>query len=157
MIEGLEKLITLHKSLNEIAKRKTKIIINGQIDPLQSILKEESRHTHAIHKFNNTVLKIGSELLGKDDFPIENLTLSNVINNSKKEDRVILTHLQQELQEQVEELNQQNKLNQELLDQSLQLINVSLDLLTPDMESINYNPSTQNEQKEAYSIFDSKA
>ena len=157
LLDSLEKLIVLHRSLNKIAADKTKVIIDGNAETLQTILKDENKHIQGIQRLNNDVLKMAKVFLESKNSIIEVPTVSAVIDYVNEEDKITLKNFQKELQGQIDILSKQNKLNQELLDQSLHFINLSLDLLTPDMESINYNPASQNEQKEAFSIFDSKA
>ncbi len=48
IITVLEKLIKLHKSLNQLAEKKTTIIKEGNTDALTALLIDEQKHVKAI-------------------------------------------------------------------------------------------------------------
>lgn len=50
LINTLNKMVSLHRSLLELAKQKTEIIKKGDIEALSSILKDENKHVMAISK-----------------------------------------------------------------------------------------------------------
>lgn len=148
----------MHKSLNEVAKRKTEIIVKGDIQGLQTILNDENKHIKAIQQLNNLMLQAGESFLTQLGSP-EPLSLSVVIQHAENE-KEILAQKKEQLEDQISLLRKQNTLNQELLEQSLQFVNLSLDMLMPDMDSFNYGRSDESDQemnKKTRSIFDSKA
>lgn len=157
MIRSLEKLIEHQEGLNEIAVEKTDIIIRNDLEALQTILKQENKHIQIIQKLEAEIFKLCIEISEKNGTIDANFTLSTVIEYFPDEHQECLYELKERLAAQVLTLQQRNQMNQDLLEQSLQFINVSLDLLIPDMESFNYNPTVQDEQKEIHSLFDSKA
>lgn len=157
LTQNLEKLVFNHKNLNEIARKKTDIIVKGDFQALQLILKDENKHILLIQKLNNEMLNAGKSFLQENKILDETPTLATVIVHANEKDKPSLNQLKKDLEEQVVILQDQNRMNQELLEESLQFINMSLDLLMPDMESFNYSLANEDEKKEAHSIFDSKA
>lgn len=157
MIRSLEKLIEHQEGLNNVAVEKTDIIIKNDLEALQTILKQENKHIQIIQKLEAEIFKLSKEILGENGTVEANPTLSAVIECVPDEQRECLHELKERLAVKVLTLQQRNQMNQDLLEQSLQFINLSLDLLIPDMDSFNYNPTVQDEQKETHSIFDSKA
>ncbi|MFO1444415.1 flagellar protein FlgN [Bacillus sp. Bva_UNVM-123] len=157
MKRNLEKLIEHQKDLYKIAVEKTDIIIRNDIETLQTILKQENKHIQIIQKLEAEIFKLGKEISEKKGIIDANLTLSTMIEYFPNEQRECLYELKESLAAQLLSLQQRNQLNQDMLEQSLQFVNLSLDLLIPDMESFNYNPTVQDEQKEIHSLFDSKA
>ena len=157
MIRSLEKLIEHQEGLINVAVGKTDIIIRNDIEALQTILKQENKHIQIIQKLEAEIFKLGKEILEKTGYIDATQTLTAVIECVPEEKREYLHELKERLTAAALTLQQRNNLNQELLEQSLQFINLSLDLLLPDMDSFNYNPTVQDEQKETHSIFDSKA
>lgn len=155
----LEKILKLHKSLNEIAKRKTDIIIKSDADALKLILKDENKHIQAIQKLSSELSDIGNAILDSDEISGA-ATISAIIENAESHDKMKLQKVKADLEEQVDVLKRQNNLNQDLLEQSLQFVNLSLDLLIPDLDTFNYssnNESNEDISQNKRSLFDSKA
>jgi hypothetical protein len=57
----------------------------------------------------------------------------------------------------VSKLKERNGLNQQLIYQSLQFINVSLDILRPQNQNLNYGDAVRKTAKIGMGMFDSKA
>ncbi|MDZ5471951.1 flagellar protein FlgN [Bacillus sp. 31A1R] len=159
IVQALEKLILLHKSLIQISKNKTGVIIKGSAEELQSILKEENKHIQAIKKLESDMLLNAKDFLLSNNFTGEP-TITATINLANKQDKETLSILKIELESLIKDLQEQNQLNQELLEQSLYFVNLSLDLLNPNIDSFNYG--RQEEEKDldlatkGRSLFDSK-
>jgi len=134
LIDILEKLVKLHKSLYVIAGNKTEVIKKGDIEPLQQIMKDEQAHIMSIQKLEavrqNAVKKIAPELLQP--------SLADCIGSLNQEEAKKVTETADRLKEIIMDLKEANTLNQQLLQQSLQFVNVSLNLLRPTKRSINY-------------------
>lgn len=154
LINTLNKMVSLHRSLLELAKQKTEIIKKGDIEALSSILKDENKHVMAISKLEEERTCIVEKLVAKND-----PTLTDVINLQASPEREQLIEIKDELSKIVAELKVVNGLNQELVHSSLQFVNYSMDLLMPRTSSINYNKPTNKSQNEQVkrSMFDSKA
>lgn len=69
----------------------------------------------------------------------------------------IIERLKAELIDEVTKLKERNGLNQQLIYQSLQFINVSLDMLRPQNQNLNYGDSVKKPVKSVMAMFDSKA
>lgn len=154
IIEPLEKLLKLQKSLLTVALQKTEIVKKGDLTAMQQILKDEQAHLSAIRSLENQVLSISKSTSQK-----AHPTLTDIIESADGQSKVELLRLQAEFSELVTTLSERNKLNQNLLEQSLQFINLSLDLLVPSIDSYNYgNQNLANEYEHPNrSIFNSKA
>jgi len=118
--EILTKQIALHKSLLALTDQKTAIIISQDIKELIHVLKDEQTHVAAI------------EALEKQRM----LLMGNI---EQIDQAIALQPLQSQLIELIESIQKKNELNQQLLTQSLQLINLELDLLTSSQQVNSYN------------------
>jgi flagellar biosynthesis/type III secretory pathway chaperone len=154
LIVAMEKLYKLHTSLHEIAKRKTEIVKKGDIDSLNSIMKEEQAHIAAIRKVEEERENAVNGLLPN----IENPTVSDCIEAINSSERDELVELKNMLMDRVNEIKEQNYLNQQLVHNSLQFVNVSLNLLRPQPQNINYGPPAKGTQttKNSHGLFSSK-
>ena len=159
LVQALGKVLLLHKSLNQLAKQKTEILKTGDTDALSNLLKEEKKHIQAIQKFENERHQATREFLIKyKRADVTNPTLSDCIEIANLTEKQKLTQLKSELQVQIKALTDRNELNQQLLKQSLQFVNVSLDLLAPEIDTYNYErPGQAYHHNEGRSIFNSKA
>ncbi|WP_046174432.1 flagellar protein FlgN [Domibacillus indicus] len=145
LIETLEKQLALHKSLLSLAHAKKESIKENKMDELNRIVREEQKHVSAI-----TILE--KKRADHSDQPLTELLPSLAPEEQEKAGL-----LREQLVETLQQLQQVNRLNEELLDQSLQFVHLQLDLLAPP-EAGNYAPDGDSERPpSAGPIFDSKA
>lgn len=208
LIQILEKMLVLHKSLHQLAKKKTDILKAGDTDALSNLLNEEKHHIEAIQKLekerqylaNQFVAEAASGLHQQNDdskqllsgskpnqafdqYPAlgfnspafnqhsqqaarqtmqpqnpANATISDCITYANGKEKQKLQQLKNDLEKEINELSNRNKLNQELLIQSLQFVNLSLDLFMPEIDAYNYERPGQTSQPygEGRSFFNSK-
>ncbi|GKU83403.1 flagellar protein FlgN [Niallia sp. NCCP-28] len=134
LIDILEKMVKLHKSLHAIAGNKTEVIKKGDIEPLQQIMKDEQAHIMSIQKLEaarqNAAKKIAPELLHP--------SLTDCIKRLNQEEAAKVAETADNLKQIIMDLKEANTLNQQLLTQSLQFVNVSLNAFKPTNRSINY-------------------
>ncbi|WP_175640278.1 flagellar protein FlgN [Metabacillus schmidteae] len=155
LFDCLGKILKLQKSLFQIAKKKTDIIKADDIDALGQLLKDELKHVKAIEMLDkereNVQLQLGSH-------SSVHITISDLLQSSSLNDKEGLKVLQHQLVEQTQKLKEVNELNQQLLQQSLNYINLNLDLLLGQQESSNYTDNNSNkEEGTSRSLFDSRA
>lgn len=91
------------------------------------------------------------------------------INDEEKTVTVLLRHVEADQQKQVleevtaelletiVELRQNEKLNHDLINQSMQFVQLSLDMLQPSERNINYHKNNKEQNQVNRSVFDSKA
>ena len=152
IITALEKLIKLHKSLNQLAEKKTTIIKEGNTDALTALLVDEQKHVKAI-----TQIEKEREQAVLTFMSGKKATIDEVIEVANSNEANTLRRLKEELLTEVMKLKEQNELNQQLLITSLQFVNLSLDLLRPQDRNYNYDKTNQEPPKNMKSMFDSKA
>jgi flagellar biosynthesis/type III secretory pathway chaperone len=154
LIDTLEKLLTLHQSLLKLAEQKTDILKKGDMEGLNALLTNEQKHITAIQQVEEIRNEAVEVLLQGQDV---DKTISNCIEFTNEPERTKLTQLKDQLTEVITELKERNQLNQQLINQSLQFVHLTLDMLAPQPASINYGPPKQNTAPKRQSMFDSKA
>lgn len=159
VIQTLEKIIRLYKSLNGLASKKIEVIKSAAIQELNILVTEEKKHMQAIQKFEKILMEDTKVFLMGNGSMTDSLTITDCIKHVSVEDKKILERIKVELEDQVSTLKQKNDLNQQLLEQSLQFVNLSLDMLLPAIDSFNYERPNQAQDmsEDKRSIFDSKA
>jgi hypothetical protein len=159
LLTVLEKIVKLQKSLHQIALKKTDILKADDIEALGQLMKDELKHIKAIEMVNGEREQIQRQLANELLLPPTNITISQLLKSSMLKDKEILRKLQVKLVEQTQSLKEINEFNQQLLQQSLNFVNLNLDLVLGQQESSNYTDNTSNEEEStaSRSLFDSKA
>ncbi|RKJ48729.1 flagellar protein FlgN [Butyricicoccus sp. 1XD8-22] len=161
IITILERLEKLHKSLLELSYQKTEIVKKGDMAELDNMLKNEQSHVAAIETLEKQRQQAVSEYLTeKGILQAGKQAIADVIEVvENEEERTQLQDVRNRLMLVVDDLRKQNELNQKLVFQSLQFVNMTLDLLRPKPDQINYSGKEargdNTVQKKSY--FDSQA
>jgi hypothetical protein len=152
---SLKDILSLHEDLLQLSFEKKDILIKGDTDQLRVITGKEQKYIKAIQKKDQELQLNCNNFLGNES---TQTTLNDVIKMVDDQTKEILMEIKQKLVEVLGLIKTQNDTNQQLINQALQFIEVSLDLLKPDIDTYNYNRSeTKNPyQKEGFSIFESK-
>lgn len=155
--ELLKKIIKLQKSLYQLAIKKTEMLKSNDIEGLGHLIKDELSHIKALEALHKTREQL-QEAIGREyDCPFKIDTMSDLVRVNGIVQKESLKKFQNELIAITEQLKTQNTLNQELLNQSLQFVNLNLDLFFGQQDSGNYSPLQSEEEDAARPIFTSKA
>ncbi|WP_171005651.1 flagellar protein FlgN [Bacillus sp. E(2018)] len=147
MTSLLERLLQSHTDLLTLGERKTVVLKSGDMKSLDVLLKEEDLQVKKLQQ-------IEKERLVK----FANVTLGDVLEQVEEPEKERLLNLQNRLIDIYDALKDRNHLNQELLQQSLQYVNMSLSMMQPQSEPMTYNQTKKNPYRNnATSLFDSKA
>jgi flagellar biosynthesis/type III secretory pathway chaperone len=147
MTSLLERLFKSHEELLALGERTTEVLKLGDMKALDALLKEEDLQVKKLQIIEKERLK-----------KFANVTLGDVLEQATGEEKARLEHLQKQLLEVFEDLKSRNALNQELLEQSLQYVNMSLSMFQPVNEPATYSNSKSNPYNtNSASLFDSKA
>ncbi|MFJ7825298.1 flagellar protein FlgN [Psychrobacillus sp. NPDC096623] len=159
ILQSLSKLDMLHKSLLEVAYKKTEAIKIGDMDSLNQLLKDEQAHVAGISQLEQQrQLEVTDYLRAKGIAPTDNPTVALVLENTNTdEEKAQLTKARNNLLLTLETLKHQNDLNQKLTFQSLQFVNMTLDMLRPKPDQINYSKSEVQVPSIGKAHFDSQA
>lgn len=161
IISILERIEKMQKSLLEHAYRKTELVKKNDMAELNEMLKIEQSHVAAIEMLEKQRQETVSQYLrskGKETKSIP--TVRDVIEIADNvEERKRLEELSERLILLVDELKNRNELNQKLIYNSLQFINMSMQLMRPQLEQVNYsNGEVRGEMAHSKkSFFDSQA
>lgn len=159
MLNHLEKL---HTSLLRIATEKTELLKTGDINGIDQLLKEEQAHLAAVVQLDQQRISAVKQYLAEQGRSFaEEPTMTQLIESAGGQDKQLLEEARDRLLHVIHELKQQNELNQQLTYQSLQFVNLSLDMARPRPESATYSKNEvqgqSNAAKSKSSSFDSKA
>ncbi len=153
LIQSLEGLDKLHNDLLELALKKTEVLKKGDMVSLKEIMKEEQILLNAIDKLDANRIEVIKGIIQNIPEPKlqDILPLYNPIDQKK------LTDLRQTLEEKLVKLKEVNYLNQQLIYQSMQLLNVSLSMIRPTGKQYNYSqPGKKPSVKNSPRLFNSE-
>lgn len=159
MIQLLETLVDVHKCLLELSVEKTDVIKRGVADELQPLLAKERKYIQLLEQTEAERMEKVNAWSTNLDFPVgQPLTVTamlELIDNERE--KTEFAHLTTELTNTITMLKQQEQLNRDLIKQSMQFIHLSLDMLQPSIQNMNYNKEHTTTRSTNRSVFDSKA
>lgn len=161
IVEIMQDMTGLHQQLLELAAQKKDAIIHNQVDQLNGLVNKESRIGKRISELEEQrTFETDRYLVGKGYRPNPAITVSDLTRIIVKAgEKQALIEAQAQLLEVLEDLKEANKLNQELVKQSLAYIDYSLNLLIgAEDEAVYHNPHQQPHGLSKRSgFFDSRA
>lgn len=158
IMQSIHTLIELHQQMKELSIAKTTIVKDENIRALQPILSKEQLLIQQIAK----VEQVRSQQV--EDWFIDNAyspeverTLTNMLEQLKNEDRAKLEKATVTLTYIIRDIKEQEHMNHGLIQQSLQFVHMSLSMLQPSIQHLNYGKSETKPLGIKHSSFDSKA
>lgn len=161
IMNKLDQLIVLNTKLYSLSELKIEAIKDGKIEKIEKIMIEEQKYIKAINQVENERQQVVGQYIDSqamvNEKQVNLLTIISSANNSEKEK---LELQREKLISITEKLKASNELNQQLIYQSLQYVNLSLDMLRPQEATFNYDGKPANASQMPAgkrSMFDSKA
>lgn len=153
----MARLIHLHRQLLAVADRKREVVISGEIDPLQSLLKEEAGLIDQVQDAEEERLQAMARYVS-DAEDVRQVTLSGLVERMAPREREKIREQMEELTALVRQLKRTNEQNETLVDQSLQYVRHTLNVLTQPADDYVYHPQAHKPQEQMGSgVFDRKA
>lgn len=153
LIDLLEKMLKLHKSLQQISLNKTAVIKEGNLTSLTALMQEEQKHIHAINTLEQKRIGLMTELTGK-----KSAGLQEALPHIEEKEHEPLLRMQEEMLAVLTALKETNTLNQLLLEQSMQFVSLNMDLLMPSADGQTYGNRGDDQSNETIKpLFDSQA
>ncbi|MGG0655021.1 flagellar protein FlgN [Rummeliibacillus pycnus] len=159
LLSIMDKLEKMHKSLLKVSYHKTELIKVGDMDGLDQILKDEQTHVAAISQLEQQRQKTVTDYLRAKGIALSGqATVADVLEAaSTTEEKTKLEEARKRLLLVIDQLKNQNDLNQKMIFQSLQFVNMTLDILRPQPDQINYSKTQVRGGSMQQTHFDSQA
>lgn len=158
LLKAMSDLITVHESLLSMAVQKSEKLKQNELEAFNDLIKMEQKHIQALEQLEKVRLKAAKDLAVFLNLQ-EDASVTDIIARLPLEkDQQRLEEKATALLEAVLHIKQQEDLNRQLLKQSLQFVQLQLDLMEPSVESMTYGTKKIAEDPKAKrSVFDSKA
>ncbi|MGG4439865.1 flagellar protein FlgN [Brevibacillus fortis] len=156
----LDNLIQLHKALYTLASHKKEVLLKGIVDELVAITRQEQKLIKGVTEAEAARQQVVKELTAQKGFALQEGTLAELIKlTTSAEEKMRLISCRNELSRIVTELRDANDLNQQLLEQSLSFVNMTLDLITdtPEDDFIYGKPTSDTYRQANRTFFNKKA
>jgi hypothetical protein len=160
ILTSLDNLEKLHRSMLQLAYDKTALIKSGDMEGLDQLLKDEQAHLAAITQMEGQRQRAVTEFLtNQGRFVPQTPTVADVLEAAPEAEKKSLVEARDRLLHAIHDLKWQNDLYQKLTYQSLQFVNLSLDMVRPRPESVTYSKTEISGKKVAKdkTSFDSHA
>jgi len=157
---SLQNLLSLQEELYDKSRIKTEVIKKGDLEELKWMTNEERNLIKSINTAQKELMNhVKSFLQQHHSISMDQPNLRDCLAYVKGQEHQKLITLQSQLVEKVSLLKKQNDLNQQLLKQSLSFVQMSLELLIPEIDTYNYErpDGKQPYEQNGRSLFDSNA
>jgi len=156
--DTMKHLVVLHEDLIQLSNKKTEEIKQGDMEQLSKTLMDERKQIQAITQTEEKRQALVEDLFMKVNPDVEEKTvttlLAHIDNDEYKQQLEDVVAL---LIDAIVQLRQVEQLNQELMAQSMQFVQLSLDMLQPSIQRMNYDEKQTIQDSVKQSVFDSKA
>lgn len=157
IVNALEDLVEIHHQLAKISEEKTTLIKEGRIDEFQQLILTERKRILTLEQAETKRQKAVEQWFYGQGRLNEEMTITNMLELiTDEQDQTSLATVATQLTEAITSLKRQEQLNQELLEQSMQFVQMSLNMLSPSINQMNYGEKKQSNQRNR-SVFDSRA
>ena len=158
IIENMKKLVQIHEAILELATEKTTCLTKGDISHLKSIMQKEAVLLKQLQRLEQERQRLVLFFMRSKGLVTESGTLTELLPHVDEEEQKTLSSFQKHLIQLITKLKEKNELNQQLIQDSLRFVNLSLDVLHPEQETGNYGrPDKEDDEPLGRSLFDSKA
>lgn len=140
LIETVEDLLKEHENLLALEEHKKQVLIAGDIAALQEITTQEARFIRRVEQLEEQRVRIGQQVAAKSGLALEDLTaskLAELVTDPQKAAKINL--LTGRFAKVIGELRAANEVNGQLLKQSLELVQHSIEMMTDAPDAGTYS------------------
>lgn len=161
LINTLEEENSHYEVLLKLSKEKSGIIIKNDIQQLREMVAQEQTHTDRLASLEVKRSEVVTDIATVLNRDADTLTIKNIIELLKGQDEVQkrLAKVHDRLKQTLNDVASVNELNQELLKESLEMLEFNINYingLRQIPETANYTNQAYNAEGYAYSTFDAK-
>ncbi|MBM7623029.1 flagellar protein FlgN [Sporohalobacter salinus] len=130
LIEILQAEYQIYQELYQLSEEKQEIIIDNQVDDLLEIIEEEQEEIKKIDKLEGKRIDVLEKIAAKNSLQKDELSFDKLMELINDPEKSKLEEIRTEILDLLEEIQETNKTNADLIRESLQLTDYTLQLLT---------------------------
>lgn len=148
LIDVLNKECSEYEVLLELSRKKTPVIVSGDLEKLQKITDEEQTVVSRIHNLERRREEVTADIANVLNKDVKILKLSNLIDMlaARPAEQKILATAHDRLQASVRGLKSANEQNRELISNALEMVEFEMNLI----HAAKSAPATANYNRGAY-------
>jgi flagellar biosynthesis/type III secretory pathway chaperone len=137
----------LYRDASEISSKKTEIIVRGSIEDLESLVKAEQAIILKIGQLESQREAVISKLSAELDLELSGINLSQITERLGEQSTARLNSCQDVLMSTLTGLKNKNETNEQLIQNALDYINFSVNVITSDRSGgISYSSGGEEDQ-----------
>ncbi|NBI07371.1 flagellar protein FlgN [Senegalia massiliensis] len=148
LIKVLDEEVVVYSKLLKNLDEKTQVLVDGDIKKLDEITKEEQSITETLVKLENLREKVLFNIAHKKEK--SELDVSQILEFIEGQEKEILEEKRNKLVNILEKIKEKNVLNSRLIKDSLDYINLNIDLFTNRDSNLTYGKGKKNEQTASF-------
>lgn len=154
VIHTLEAMIAAHAQMLDLAKEKRNILVEGNIEGLQSLMLLEKKCADEIGELEQRRKEEVQAWMIQSGHPGHSFTLEELINVQNDAGAKSALHsIANQLRAQIQEIVELNEINQQLIQASISYIQYSIGLFVRNEPAVGYGP---NATKRYANLLDAK-
>ncbi|ADL11796.1 flagellar protein FlgN [Acetohalobium arabaticum] len=130
LIEILQAEYQIYQELYRLSEEKQEIIIDNRVEDLLEIIEEEQKEVQKIDQLEGKRIDILEKIAAKNSLQEGELSFDKLIELISEPQKSQLQEIRSDILELLEELQEINEINANLIRESLQLTDYTLELLT---------------------------
>lgn len=155
---SVNTLTELHHKIRDVVQSKTTIVKEGEMTALSPVLAKEQMLIQQVEKEENLRAAYVEEWFVRRNIHADiDRTMTHMLEHLEGDERAQLEQDTAELLDVIKDIKEQEHINHGLIQQSLQFVHMSLHMLQPSIEQMNYGKNNEHQQRGNRSMFDSKA
>ncbi len=154
LIQALDNEKKVYEDVLYINRNKKEVLQAGDIKKLEDITKVEQKYIQTIIKLENEREKILAQLV--KELKIRDIdSLLDLVDKLNPDEKQKLMESRNALKLLLSTVQSESSINQKLIQQSLDMVNLNIEMLTTNLESgTNYKSEGVSEEREKISLFD---
>ena len=157
LIELLEHEYRVYENILRMSKDKTNIIVEGKVKELENVVKLEQALVLQISRIDKQREEVVEQLSKEVNLKDNNLNISEIIQYGDREQKQQLEEYRGKMGKLIAELAHTNQINSKLIENSLEYIDFSLNLMAnADVTSNNYGNKGSSTERSRKNLFDIK-
>lgn len=129
LLTVMEEQLKVMSDLTALSKKKSQILVDGQMDQLDILLRGEQALIYQMGRLEERRFQLQLELAGQLDIHASQLTLDHLLKSITSEHQDRCKKIAEQYTGVARDLNQSNQLNAELIQQAMAYVDFSLQFL----------------------------
>jgi len=125
------------KNMLELAKEERQIIISGESDKLEQVIRLELKELNKLGAIEKRRTELHTIISTEMGIPVEELTVSKIAEHSEPDEKAAIKAIQEELTPLIKEHTEVNKENRRLIEDHIEYSQTMLELMVGTEDPLN--------------------